>query len=82
MPTIYVIDLPEFRPIVDAARQCEYSVSGPEAGYWTIYDTHEIRFERKKLNFGPALWNTALAGGIRGTLVAFDSNALVLKGDK
>ena len=77
---IYVADLPEFAPVVDGARrQVSCTVSRIASGYWKIEAHHEIRFVRKELGVGPALWNSALSGGYRGRIVAFDRNEMRLQ---
>jgi hypothetical protein len=80
-PTIFVVDLPEFSPVVAAAKTAGCTVSGPFKGYWKLVGEREIRFERKALGLGPALWNTALAGGTRGRLAQFDANTFSLVGE-
>jgi hypothetical protein len=70
---LYVLDAPEFAPLVDAARQnAEYGLERLENGYWKISAEDALVFERKKLGFVPALWNAALTGGFVGEVTEFD----------
>ena len=79
MPKLYVVDLQEFLPVVDACRKSGYTVDGPTKGYWRVQADHEITLVRKVCGLGPALWNTSLAGGIRGKLVEFNRDRLVIR---
>lgn len=79
---IYVADLPEFMPVVEGARRlADCTVSRIASGYWKLEAPHEIRFVRKELGMGPALWNSALSGGYRGRIVAFDRNEMRLQSE-
>mgnify|MGYP001563030745 CR=1 FL=1 len=79
---IYVADLPEFAPVVDGARQqASCTISKTANGYWKIESPHQIRFVRKELGMGPALWNSALSGGFRGRIVGFDRNEMCLQAE-
>jgi len=76
MATLYVVDLEEFRPVLDGCRQSGYQVSGPHAGYWKVRGQPGITLVRKQIGLGPALWNTSLAGGVRGRVVDFNKDRL------
>ncbi|WP_454740198.1 VOC family protein [Cupriavidus necator] len=70
---LYVLDVPEFAPLVEAARKdgrCH--VEGTKKGYWCIRSSESIVFERKALGFVPALWNASLTGGFGGDVKLFD----------
>lgn len=77
MVTIFVADIPEFSPLLDAARRndnCVVRVA--EQGYWRIEAQDEIDFARKQLGLGPALWNSALSGGYRGRIVEYGRDVM------
>lgn len=77
MPTIFVLDVEEFVPLVEHARgRRELRVTGPKKGYWRIDGTGEMEFSRKELGFKPAVWNGALTGGLLGKVVQFDKDTL------
>lgn len=77
MPTIFVLDVEEFSPLVQHARQREgLRVLGPTKGYWRIEAQGELRFSRQDLGFKPAVWNGALTGGLIGEVVQFDKDTL------
>lgn len=78
--TIYVPDLEEFLPIVEKSKEAGCTVLEPEQGYWRIEGEDEIRLRRKELGLGPALWNSALIGGIRGRIASFDKDEMVIRG--
>jgi catechol 2,3-dioxygenase-like lactoylglutathione lyase family enzyme len=73
LATIYVLDVPEFAPLVAACRQLPHcTVAGPAEGYWQVTSPEPIVFERKPLGLVPALWNAALTGGYDGDVTTFD----------
>ena len=76
MAMLYVADLEEFLPVVEGCRQSGCTVTGPFKGYWRIGGTPGITLVRKQIGLGPALWNTSLAGGIKGKLVEFNKDRL------
>ncbi|WGM45923.1 hypothetical protein KOAAANKH_00788 [Brevundimonas sp. NIBR10] len=77
---IYVPDLEEFLPVVETSREAGYAVREPVKGYWRIEAEDEIRLRRKALGLGPALWNSALIGGIVGRIAAFDKDEMIIRG--
>jgi hypothetical protein len=79
MPKLYVVDLTEFLPVLVGCRKSGYQVDGPFKGYWRVRADQEITLVRKEIGLGPALWNTALAGGIRGRLAEFNRDRLVIR---
>ena len=79
MVSLYVVDLEEFLPVVDACRKSGYDVSGPSRGYWQVRGKPGITLVRKQVGLGPALWNTSLAGGVRGKVVEFNKDRLSIE---
>jgi hypothetical protein len=79
MPAIFVLDVPEFLPLVEHARQLQgLRVSGPRLGYFRVDGRREIRLDRKALGFKPAVWHGALTGGLIGQVQHFDNDELVI----
>ena len=79
MPTIFVLDVPEFSPLVEHARQrSTYTVAGPKRGYYRIDAPGAIEFERRSLGFKPAVWHGALTGGLIGRIEYFDNDRMRL----
>jgi len=77
LASMFVLDVPEFQPLVSAARQLPgCRVEGPADGYWHLSSHEPIVFERKPLGLVPALWNAALTGGFDGDVKAFDRTRL------
>lgn len=79
MISIFVADLKEFLPVVEAAGKipgCQ--VKAPVKGYWEITADREITFDRKALGLRVALWNSALAGGFIGRVAHFDRNSMTI----
>lgn len=82
MPTIFVLDVPEFLPLVDYARDVpDLKVSGPRLGYFRVDGEGEIKLNRKALGFKPAVWHGALTGGLVGRVTSFDNDELVISAE-
>ena len=79
---IYVPDIPEFMPLIKAAGNVpECRVLGPTEGYWTVQAEGTLRFSRKALNLGPAIWNSALSGGFLGRIVEYGRDEMVIESE-
>lgn len=77
MPTIFVLDVEEFRPLVEAASGTPGVVvaAGP-AGYLRITSAADLTFSRKALGFKPAVWYGALTGGLVGRVTEFGRDTM------
>ncbi|MES2260382.1 MAG: hypothetical protein V4724_17810 [Pseudomonadota bacterium] len=72
MITLYVLDVPEFAPLVTAASaDSTCRVTGPRQGYWTIQAETGLTFRRKEMKMKPAIWYGAFTGGIDGVIAEF-----------
>jgi hypothetical protein len=81
MPTIFVLDVPEFEPLVAQARsQSGVTVTEGPSGYWRIASDTELVFGRKALGFKPAVWYGALTGGLVGRVAEFGRDTLRITG--
>jgi hypothetical protein len=76
MVKIYILDVPEFRPIVDGARRAGIEVSPPVKGYYVIAGEGEVVLSRKTLGLKPAVWYSSLSGGLEGHIAQFDRDTL------
>ena len=69
MIEVHVIDVPEFRPMVDTMRdKPEVTISGPDKGYWKISAPTELTFNRKAMKMKPAVWYGIFTGGLNGEI--------------
>lgn len=83
MAAIFVLDVPEFRALVDHSREVAgYQVDGPRLGYWRISSAAGLNFERKALGFKPAVWHGALTGGLLGRVSHFDNDRLSIEDER
>ncbi len=72
MVVIYVLDVPEFLPIVEAARKLpDCNITKAEKGYWRVASPTEIILNRKDMNMKPAVWYGLFTGGINGEIAEF-----------
>ena len=81
MPILYVIDVPEFRPLVESARtKAGYVVSEERKGYYKIETSGEMHFNRKEMKLKPALWYGMFTGGLDGEIKSFGREDVVVIG--
>ena len=72
MVVLYVLDVPEFLAIVEAARKLpECTISKSEKGYYKIVSPIEIVLNRKAMNMKPAVWYGLFTGGLNGEIAEF-----------
>ena len=82
MPTLFVLDAPEFRPIVEVGRgRADIAVKGPVCGYYSLSTEAELRIDRAETGLTEALWFGAVTGGYRGADMSLDSQALLIRAD-
>jgi hypothetical protein len=74
MPSLYVLDVPEFAPLIEAARQKgELEIAGPKAGYFRITSSDQLRIRRADTGLPEALWFGAFTAGYDGEELVIDS---------
>lgn len=80
MPAIFVLDVPEFLPLVEHARAMPgCTVDGPRLGYWRVSSGSAFSVRRRELGFKPAVWHGALTGGLVGRITHFDNDLLTIE---
>ena len=79
MSGFYVLDVPEFASLVDAAgalARCR--VHRARAGYIFVEFDGEIEIARAATALGAAVWFGCLTGGLDGKIVRFDATHIRL----
>ena len=76
MAAIYVLDVPEFRPIAESAARQGLSVDKLKSGYLRISSPNELELLRKPTGVKLPIWFGAPTGGLEGTITRFDREAL------
>lgn len=77
MPSLYVLDVPEFAPLIAAAKRRDSgSVTGPIRGYYVIGGNGDFELRRSEVGLVEALWFAALTGGFEGGELVIDSERL------
>ena len=79
MSGFYVLDVPEFEPVVRVAKgndRCRVHPS--RRGYIFVEFDGEIEIERAATNLGEAVWFGCMTGGLDGKINAFDSQRIRL----
>ncbi|HWV41255.1 hypothetical protein [Pseudorhodoplanes sp.] len=79
MSGFYVLDVPEFSPLVRAAQQHERCRVHPViAGYRYVEFDCEIEIKRDATGLGEAVWFGCLTGGLDGKITSFTSESIRL----
>ena len=79
MPSIYVIDVDEYRCIAEvAAKNPDYKVTNEGKGYIRIDATAQLTFNRRELGLKPALWYGLFTGGMEGQIIKFSRETVTL----
>ena len=74
--TLYILDLPEFAPMVEAARkQSKLSLTHHKT-HFEVNAEGAIAIKRSVTGLGRAVWFGALTGGFVGTIERFDDSVL------
>jgi hypothetical protein len=79
MSGFFVLDVPEFAPIIEAARalkNCKVHLA--RAGYVLVEFTGEIVIERNRASMSEAVWFGCMTGGLEGKIVSFDAGQIRL----
>lgn len=78
-PAIYVLDAPEYRPLVEFAENTGLGVSPIGHAYIRISGGPTLEFARDDVDLSEALWFSMLVGGLCGTIERFDAEAIVIR---
>jgi hypothetical protein len=74
MQSLYVLDVPEFAPLVETARRMgSFDIAGPKAGYFRISTDGQLRIRRADTGLPEALWFGAFTGGYDGEDLVIDA---------
>lgn len=76
MPSLFVLEVPEFAPLIAGAAS-GHTVRR-RGGYALIESAEKIVVERAKSGLGDAVWFGALTGGYEGRVVEFSAERLVI----
>jgi hypothetical protein len=76
MPSLFVLDVPEFAPLLKGAEKT-YRVDR-KGGYAAIAAPDELVIERGNSGLGDAVWYGALTGGYEGCIREFSAARLCI----
>jgi len=79
MATLFVLDVAEFEPLVNAARHIENVEVDANASYARIRAAGELAIRRADTGLGKAVWYGALTGGYLGQVARFDDDELRIR---
>ena len=79
MSGFYVLDVPEFAPVVEVAQMIERCrVHTSRGGYRFVEFDGEIEISRTATGLTEAVWFGCLTGGLDGKIVRFDATSIRL----
>jgi len=76
MPSLFVLDVPEFAPLIAGAASGHHIRR--RGGYAAIEAPERVVVERARSGLGDAVWYGALTGGYEGRIVEFSADRLVI----
>lgn len=72
MPSMFVLDVDEFRSIAEVAKEMDdCTVTDLGKGYFKIESPTQLTFNRKALKLKPALWYGMFTAGMNGEIAEF-----------
>ena len=72
MVVIYVLDVPEFLPVVECARMLpDCTITRSDKGYYRVESPTEIVLNRRQMQMKPAVWYGLFTGGLNGEIAEF-----------
>lgn len=72
MVRVFVLNVPEFEPLVSAAKaDGSARIAHSDTQYTVIESDHELVFNRKEMRLKPAVWYGIFTAGIEGKIVEF-----------
>ena len=78
MPDLFVLDVPEFAPVV-ASAQSQAGLTVTSLGnYQKIHGAREITISRAATGLGSAVWFGVLVGGFAGEILEFSETQLII----
>jgi hypothetical protein len=81
MSGFFVLDVPEFAPVIEAARALKNCTVQPvSAGYVFVEFIGEIVIERHRACMSEAVWFGCMTGGLEGKIISFDAEQIRLAG--
>ena len=79
MSGFFVLDVPEFRPLVAAAlRSGRCRAHPPQRGYHYVEFDQEVEMHRAGTGMNEAVWFGCLTAGLDGKIARFDSERIRL----
>lgn len=79
MSGFYILDVPEFAPMLEAARRSDRCTVHPVVGGYRLVEFHgEIEITREETGLGEAVWFGCLTGGLDGRIVSFTEESIRL----
>lgn len=73
---IFVLNVPEFSTLIDAARRLESCHVDDHGDYTVISAAEPVSFERRALGLKPAVWYGLFTGGLNGRIECYDRDVV------
>lgn len=79
MSGFYVLDVPEFSSLIDAAIKSRACKLHPKLGHYRFVEfDNEVEILRRDTRMNEAVWYGCLTGGLDGKIAHFDADRLKL----
>ena len=78
MPSLFVVDVPEYRPLWEHAQRAAGVTTHHLGAYVEVSFHGELRIDRRATGVRHAVWYSAVGGVSGATVVQFDKDALRL----
>lgn len=76
MAAIYLLNVPEFRPIAESARREGLTVEELKSGYLRVAHEKTLEIRRRPSGVKLPVWFGAPTGGVEGVIEQFDKDLL------
>ncbi len=76
MTAVYILDVPEFAPLADAATAASPLTRTRLGCYLKVAAAGEIVIDRAGTDFRDAVWFSVLGGGFDGDLLCYDRDRI------
>lgn len=76
MTTLYILDVPEFRPVIKVGVAAEGVRERAVGSHVELTSDGPITIDRRATGVGPAVWYSAVGAVAQGRIAQFDKEAL------
>lgn len=79
MMRLFILDVPEFRPVIAVARRCDGVSSRTVGDHVELSSDGEIVIDRRATGVRHAVWYSVVSAVAEGNIIQFDKDALRMR---